>query len=246
MRVGLFILCLFIAGCGTQTQRQNNSGNSAFYDEQYDVALRNYHTAQVNDPDKPVSYFNAASAYYQTGEYQQAIAALEQALTNAEGQIAVDSYYNLGNIYASLGEYGTAIEIYQQGLRLDPDDEDMRYNLEIALLRYIDPTPTAQQQQTKPENDQTDPEVTPTNNPGGFDGPTPTPPPQDIDPEATPETGAGQDGSEQSSTPVPQSQGQMNVEQAERILDQIQQDQQALREFSQEEGGEGDISEKDW
>ena len=244
--LNIVILVIIFAGCGTPSQQRNNSGNAAFNDGEYTAALRDYHAAQVEAPDAAASYYNAASAYYLDGEYEQAIQALEQALKTAQGQTAVDTYYNLGNIYANLGDYGRAIEVYQAGLRLNPDDEAMRHNLEVALLRYVEPTPTAQQQQTEPEQDQTDPEATPTNNPGGFDGPTPTPPPQDVDPEATPEAGAGQDGSEQSTTPVPQSQGRMDVEQAERLLDQIQQDQQALREFYQEEGGEGSEVINEW
>jgi hypothetical protein len=38
----------------------------------------------------------------------------------------------------------------------------------------------------------------------------------------------------------------MTIEQAERLLDQVEQDQQTLREYLQDEADSGDVTEKDW
>lgn len=241
----LMVLCVLFTGCGPVAER-NTAGNQAYHNHRYDAALRAYQNAQVIAPDHPEAYYNAASAYLQLDDLEQAQFALEQALKSSDESLQARAFYNLGNVYFVAERYRDAIRMYQQALLLEPDDEDARYNLEVALLRDIPPTPPEQEQQTDPEQDDADPDVTPTDQPGGFDGPTPTPPPQDFDLSATPEAGQGQQGNEDSSTPVPQSQGEMDVEQAERLLDQVQQDQEALREYLQEEASGGVTEEKDW
>lgn len=241
------VICIFLlAACGSAYTAYNNSGNSRYSDQEYQAALRAYQQAQVSEPDQPAAYYNAASAYAGIQEMNAAVAALEQALETSDKDLSVDAYYNLGNVHYQMGQYDLAIQAYQQALLLDPNDEDARYNLEIALLRYIPPTPTAQEQQTEPELGESDPTVTPTNQPGGFDGPTPTPPPVELDLSATPDAGQGEGGDENSSTPVPRTQGRLTIEQAERLLEQIRQDQQSLREYLQQPAASGQTSERDW
>lgn len=242
----LVICGLLLAACGTNIAERNNAGNRYFAREDYDAALQAYQAAQVADPDRPEAYFNAAAALAQDDELIRAVDALNEALETADDNLAAEAYYNLGNVLYSMTRYDEAIAAYQEALLRRPDYDDARYNLEIALLRYVPPTPTAQEQKTEPQQDNTDPETTPTNQPRGFDDPTPTIPPQDFDLTATPERGEGGGGDEDSTTPIPQSEGELTVEQAERLLDQIQQDQEALSEYLEEEASSGEIIEKDW
>jgi tetratricopeptide (TPR) repeat protein len=233
----LFSVMLLITGCAEEA-RNNYNANIALQNADYDSALQGYQAAQVESPDSAEFYYNAALAHIGRNEYSRAIDALNQALQTAEGDMKSHVYYNLGNTYSLIGRYADAIEAYQEGLRLNPDDEAMRHNLEIAQLRYIPPTPTAQEQQTEPDQQETDPDITPTPDPGGFDDPSPTPPPFDLDPTATPDR-AGTMPEGESPTLAPRPQGTLTIDQAERILDQIAQDQQSAQEFRQDAGGEG-------
>ena len=192
------------------------------------------------------AYFNAAIAYYKLNQPDRAISNLIQALDTANNSLAFKAHFNLGVIHYELGACGEAFASFQSALRLQPDDNEARYNLELAHRCNIPLTPTALEQQTEPEISQSDPSVTPTDQPGGFDGPTPTPPPHAFDLTQTRVAGEGDPGQDDSSTPVPQSAGSMTIEQAEQLLDQIEQNQQALQEFLQIQGSDGDISEKDW
>ena len=240
MVIGLVVLGLgLLAGCAGLPERVH-TGNRHYRSDEYDRALRAYQAAQVMDPDRPEAYYNAGSALVGLLEYERAVVALEQSLRSAEGGVAVSAYYNLGNIYFEMGRFQEAIRAYQQALLLDPDADDARYNLELALLRYVPATPTAIEQQTEMDEDQTDPDTTPTPEPGGMDGPTPTPPPMDVDLTATPDSGESEDSEEESDVPVPQTQGELTVEQAERLLDQIQQDQEALRDYFEEPAAPGE------
>jgi tetratricopeptide (TPR) repeat protein len=247
LRIFLLISLLFLSvACGSKVAKYNSEGNSRYERGDYEGALLAYHAAQVASPDRPEAYFNAAAALIELDELDLAIAALEQALETADEELSVAAYYNLGNVFFDMGAFELAIDAYQQALLIDPDAADARYNMELALLRFVPIAPTDIEQQTEPDLGFSDPDVTPTDEPGGYEDPTPTPPLIEFDLSATPEMGEGGGGGQDSSTPIPQSQGQMTIEEAERLLDQIQQDQQVLREFLQEEGLTGQTSEKDW
>ncbi len=241
----LFVLC---AGCVGTVEHNNNAGNREYARQNFDDALRAYQLAQVNAPDHAVSYFNAGSAYVAVNDLAGAERALEQSLLTQDISLVAAAYYNLGNVYFLMSAYQEAILAYREVLLLFPDDEDARYNLELAMQRYVVPTPTALEQQTEPELGQSDMSVTPTNNPGGFDGPTPTPPPQSAppNPSETPESGNQASDGIRSSTPLPQQDGELTLEQAERILDSIEQDQETLSQYLQDEATSGEPFEKDW
>lgn len=239
---------VFSTACGVSVAERNAAGNRQYRNEAYDDALRAYQAAMVAAPDRPEAYYNAASALVGMEQFSQAVAALEQAVRVGDQQLIARAHYNLGNVYFLVGDFDRAAAAYRQTLLIDPDDDDARYNLELTLRRRLPATPTAIEQQTQPETGETDPETTPTNEPAGQDGPTPTPPPQDITPEpsATPDSGEQADAGDDPSTPVPRDDGPMTVEQAERLLDAVQQDQQALRQFLQDSAASGEPGERDW
>jgi len=245
----LFCVVMLLTSCGVSAEERNNTGNNRIRDENYAGALLAYQAAQVDAPDQPEPYYNAASAYLGAGELEHAAAALEQALKTADEALTAKAYYNLGNVYFQMGDYESAYQAYQQVLLLRPDDADARYNLELCLLYFRNATSTAIQQQTEPESDQTDPSATPTNQPGGLDGPTPTPPSpplSEADLSQTPASGEAANDGLDSQTPMPNSQGAMTAEQAARLLDSIQQDQQTLREYLQNAASDGEPADKDW
>lgn len=80
--------------------------------------------------------FQQANAYYADELYYDA-AESYQKLVEA-GVEAPQVYYNLGNAYYRKGRIGKAILNYERALRLDPRNEDVKHNLELAKLRTQD------------------------------------------------------------------------------------------------------------
>lgn len=62
-----------------------------------------------------------AAAHYKAGQYEQAAASLKDPKS-------APSAYNQGNALAQSGHLPEAIKAYEQALKLDPNDEDARYN----------------------------------------------------------------------------------------------------------------------
>lgn len=108
-------------------------GNRYFRNELYRDAEENYRAAlQKHRALEP--YFNRGAALYKNGRYRNAVEAFHQALSYAEKpEERADIHYNLGNSYFMLENYQEAVAQYREGLKQDPGDLNMKYNLELAL-----------------------------------------------------------------------------------------------------------------
>ena len=76
-----------------------------------------------------------ADAEYSKGNYQQAIKDYEELLKAGE---SAEIYYNLGNAYYRTENITRAVLSYERALLLNPADEDIRFNLQMARSKTID------------------------------------------------------------------------------------------------------------
>jgi Tetratricopeptide repeat len=79
---------------------------------------------------------NEANQLYQNKMYEEAIEKYNSILELNYESSAL--YYNLGNAYYRSTKIGMAILNYERGLKLDPNNEDLLYNLSIVKARTID------------------------------------------------------------------------------------------------------------
>jgi tetratricopeptide (TPR) repeat protein len=77
-----------------------------------------------------------ANALYTEGKYAEASEAYLQ--LEKSGKVSAALLYNAGNAFYKQGEIAKAILYYERALRLAPDDEDIRYNLELANMQIVD------------------------------------------------------------------------------------------------------------
>ncbi len=86
--------------------------------------------------DEAASLFAQGNQRYTQGDYEGAIRAYESILER--GFESWQVYYNLGNAYYKRGEIGKAILNFERARRLNPRDEDIRHNLDLANLKVVD------------------------------------------------------------------------------------------------------------
>lgn len=80
--------------------------------------------------------FQKGNEHYKNSEYEQALMCYKSiADANYESP---ELYYNLANVYYKLKKIGYAILYYEKALKLSPNDEDIKYNLNLAQLQTID------------------------------------------------------------------------------------------------------------
>lgn len=214
-RMALFIvLLLSISACSPAPERLNNQGNRAFGQGDYDIALQDYLDAQAELPERVEPGYNAANTHYRQDDFQAAQQRLLGVLQSAGESLAEFIYYNLGNAFFQTGQFDQAIESYKQALRLDPDDMDAKYNLELALQQKEEQESQEesqeenQQQEEQEEQEQQEqpdeqPEERPTQEPSPSEG----------------ENQAAQ---------------QLSPDQARQLLESAAQDTQSLQQYLQQ------------
>ncbi|NJD22893.1 MAG: tetratricopeptide repeat protein [Melioribacter sp.] len=84
----------------------------------------------------PYELMGNGNKFYQEGQFELAVQTYQKILGQGFESGAV--YYNLGNAYFKSGKLGYAIYSYEKGLKLEPNDEDLSYNLRIAQARTFD------------------------------------------------------------------------------------------------------------
>lgn len=82
------------------------------------------------------SLIRVANKHYADNEYNSA-AMIYQSLID-EGYKSFGIYYNLGNAYYRMNNYARAILNYERALQLNPSDNDIQFNLELAKAHIVD------------------------------------------------------------------------------------------------------------
>lgn len=148
--VGVLFLLPF-EGCGQRPERFIRGGNRLYGKGEHAAAEKEYWKALNADSTSVKGRFNLADAQYEQGKYAQAQRFYEGLATAPSGSPATQaaSWYNLGNALFKQNKLPECVEAYKQALKLQPKDEDARYNLSEALRRL-----QKQQGQNKDQNNQ--------------------------------------------------------------------------------------------
>ena len=148
----LFSAVLMIFGLMFFSAQENYNtlifkGNQQFDKKNYDNASSKYmEAAKLNEKDF-TAHYNLGNALYKRKMYDEAKAEFEKAeklATTIPDKSA--ALYNSGNAYMQKNDSKKAAELYKQALKLDPYNETIRKNYEIAMLKEKE---KQQQQQQK-------------------------------------------------------------------------------------------------
>jgi tetratricopeptide (TPR) repeat protein len=82
------------------------------------------------------SILNEANTYYQSENFEMAVQSYK--LLVGKGYASATLYYNIGNAYYKTGDYVNAVLYYEKAKLLDPKNEDILHNLELANLHIVD------------------------------------------------------------------------------------------------------------
>lgn len=104
----------------------------------------------VDAHDRADILYDTGVTSYQTGDFSQARAYFSRAVedNNTSDQLKVQAYFNGGNSCVALNELEGAVEYYEKSLKIDPENEHVKHNLE-RVKQMLE-----QQQQQKQQNQQ--------------------------------------------------------------------------------------------
>ena len=80
--------------------------------------------------------FEQGNQYYQKENFKAAISSYESIINS--GKESADVYFNLGNCYYKLHKVGPAVYNYEKALLLNPNDQEIKTNLDFARKMAID------------------------------------------------------------------------------------------------------------
>ena len=212
-----------LVGFGDSPESRNRRGNRLYRDGKFDEALSEYRGAQVLGPELRELAFNAGNALYRKGELPNALREYEQASAAGDSIVSGNAFYNAGNAFLQMGDITAGIESYRAALVRNPRDVDAKYNLEFAL-RLLEQQQNEEQQEDQQDESEQDQEQQ------GQEG-------QDESEQDQEQQGQeGQDQQDQTGHEDEQdTQGQeeqqvgMSEEDAERLLDAIEESEKELQ-----------------
>jgi len=198
----LFVLYLFLQPAAGQVDRRNvRQGNRLYNNEKFSDAEIKYRRSLEENPGNQQGMFNLGNSLYRQKRYEEASQVFE-----VLSQVAADdtkrayAYHNWGNSLLRSQDYAGSVQAYKNALRMNPADDETRFNLAYAMQRL------QQQQQNQSGNGNQNPDA------------------QNRQDQNMPS-----DQNDQPQEPQPR-QGQLSQQEAERILDALNQREQNLQQ----------------
>ncbi len=150
LRVSCFIMWLaFMASFSFADEYRSkiNNGYEYYNNGEYDKAASNFRDAGVLKPDRALPNFDRGGALYRSNDFEGAAREFDAAISKGDDKYLADYHYNLGNSLYKSEKYDEAIKSYINALKINPDDQDYKHNLELSLLKQ-----QQQQQQQQQQN----------------------------------------------------------------------------------------------
>lgn len=136
-----------------QTEKQAiRQGNREFKKGEFLESEISYRSALEQNPSSFKGNFNLGGALYKQQNYDEAVSIYEDLkAANISDKDKAKIYHNLGNTLFNQEKYAESVDAYKNSLRLNPKDNETRYNLAQAQRKLIQ-----QQQQQQQQNNQGD------------------------------------------------------------------------------------------
>jgi Ca-activated chloride channel homolog len=218
-------LFYFAASLSAQPGRGKvKQGNRLYKEQKYDAAKNKYQDALLEDPNSPLIQFNVGDVTYQTKDYQKAMESFHKTLNVKDAGMQSKAYYNIGNALYRQNKLPESIQAYQEALKLNPGDQDAKYNLEYVRNKLKQ---NSQPQQQNPQNQQNQKD-------------------QKQQDQKNQDDSKKQDQKQQQQQQQPEEKKkEMSKEQAEQILKALNEKQKDQKDRKVQAGGEATVD-KDW
>lgn len=138
-----------------QSDKQTiKKGNDAYKNEKYDSAAMEYNKALQKNPDNVTAQYNLGNALYKNEKKEEAINAYDKSISKLTKPVEKsNAYYNKGVVLQNNNKLPECIDAYKNALKLDPNNEDARHNLQIALKKQQEEKQKEQKEKKDEEKD---------------------------------------------------------------------------------------------
>ncbi|MEX0660562.1 MAG: tetratricopeptide repeat protein [Balneolaceae bacterium] len=237
MKIILLILFGFLISASAANDARK--ANEAFRNGDYETAAQLYQTAIEENPDDARLHFNLGNALSKMGMTDEAMESFENFKSLSEdSQERSKADYNTGTMLSESEMYDEAAKFFKNSLKENPTDPDAKHNYELALRKQQEQEQEEQSEdQNEGEDDQENEDQQGEDNQDEGD--------QEQEQDQNQDQGEGeQEQDDQQSQPEPQD---LSEEEAESILNALEQLERELLEGQKKEASENRSSnDKDW
>ncbi len=202
-------------------------GNELIKKKKYEDAAARYTKAIEKSPNDEVARYNLGTTQYLQQNAAEARNSYQQALELTQDPIEkAKTHYNIGNTNMLEKNWDAAIEQYKKSLLLNPNDENVRYNLAYAQKMKKNEKSKDQNQNKNQNSDQQ----------------------KNKDQQKKDQQNKNAENKDQNKQqqPKPQPKSKMSKEQAERALQNLRNKSKDLKNGDTVDGRPIRVNEKDW
>lgn len=133
----------------------------------YDEALARYKKAAEKETENWPLFYNLGASAYKAGQLEEAAKAFGKSLGSPDRALQAKAFYNLGNTSFRVGEateaqgpaqaipaYENSLKAFENALAIDPNDEDAKFNRNLAKKKIEELKKQQQEQQQQQQQDQ--------------------------------------------------------------------------------------------
>ncbi len=259
--IGLMMVCCLISVTllAQQERKYIRDGNKYYYDGKLTEAAMSYEKALEAKSDLFEGLYNTGNVFFQRDSFNLAANQFDvaAAATN-DPALKARAYHNKGNSLLEAGDYEGSVEAYKEALRNNPADNDTRYNLSYAMGKLKEQQQEQQNKENKQEDEEKgdDKDQSQQNKDQQKNENQEDKQGQDNKDSKDPKEGDKGEGNEpkdgknenQQERDVQPREGQLSKEEAKRLLEALQNEEQKVQMKLQKVEKKGDKKniEKDW
>jgi Ca-activated chloride channel family protein len=231
---------------GQNERKVIRDGVRAYEDGEFGEAEVQFRKAENINQESYEAEFNTGVALYGQEKYEETVKQY-QALLDQSDDVGNTSqiWHNIGNSLLEAQQYAPSIEAYKNSLRLNPSDEDTRYNLAYAKQKLKEEQQQQQENQDQNKDQNKDQEKDQEKNQDQQDQEQEKENDQENENDQDQEQDQQEQEQDQEQQPVPR---EISKEDAERMLNAIQQQEKDVKEkVDKEKAAAAKVkTEKDW
>lgn len=218
---GLLVIIYVLMSLSANSQaekRMVRKGNAEFRGGNFQEAEKDYRNARNVNPSSSIANYNLANALYKQNQYDAAAREFERLTENEKEKDKLSRYYyNLGNTLFQNKKYPESVQAYKNALRNNPGDMDAKHNLQMAL-RMVSKQENQKNSQAKNDDSK---------NKGDQN--------KDQNKEQNKDQNNNQNKEQGDSKPQPGQKNQISKEDAERILQAIENEEKEVMKKVQDQ-----------
>jgi tetratricopeptide (TPR) repeat protein len=149
-------LCLLpIAALAQDDKKIIKKGNDAYTNNEFEKAATEYQKVTVKTPANATAQYNLGNALYKSNKADEAVSAYDNATGNLKTKDEKGkAFYNKGVVLQNNKKIPECIAAYKNALKLNPQDDDARQNLQKALQQQKQQQQKDNKDKKKPKEDQ--------------------------------------------------------------------------------------------